>query len=673
MSRKYEVLKLLDTGGMAEVYLGRSIGAEGFKKQVVIKKIHPHLARNQQFIRMFIEEAKLSSYLNHTNIVQIIDLGIADDNYFLVMEYIDGRNLQDFIDLSSQREVKISVAEGIFMICEVLKGLGYAHACRDDEGRPMDIVHRDVSPANVLLSYQGEVKLTDFGIAKARSGFSHTEPGVIKGKVSYMSPEQAQGLDLDHRSDLFSVGILLFEILTSRPLFPGKGYVEILNKVCTAEIPLLTVVRSDIPEGLSRIGARALSRDRELRYQSAQEFLDDLLDYQVQHWIKITPAALSQRMGSLFAPPFSHDALSPIGEIALPDATVVPPPAKPDSPVTVSLNSPFFDTPYQRRVEQEQDSDLMSLDPNLKPLKLEDPPVEPLSEGTLISPSIKDTTSPMVQASQVPPQPSSKPREVVMAQVQLPQHLDGAMAGPEPLRSEIPVPDLGVPPMMEAESQMLEPPEPDQGVPPAVKGPSTPPTPAYLSGRPADASGVPSGPSGPPAQSADYPTAPGEAPTVGLKRAPRAARKQVQATELSMEPVVPTEEEKAAARAAARRPGRFVLIAFLSFLGISCLMVLWHAFTNPVQDALKATPPDSMSISTIPPGAKVYVNSTLVGKTPVKYLHKLKNVRNWIRISKEGYQVYEKLVKMGPQGRVIIILRLKPLPDKPGAASRLNP
>jgi serine/threonine protein kinase len=219
---QYELLERIASGGMAELFRARRSGVEGFQKIVAIKKILPHIAGNDEFITMFADEAKLAAQLNHPNIVHIFDLGkIESGGYFIAMEFVEGRDLRAI--LKSAREIgqPLPVPLSIYIACKIAAALDYAHRRRESDGRELKIVHRDVSPQNILISYEGDIKLCDFGIAKAASKASQTESGALKGKVRYMSPEQAWGKPIDRRSDLFSLGAVLFEMLTEQPLFRG--------------------------------------------------------------------------------------------------------------------------------------------------------------------------------------------------------------------------------------------------------------------------------------------------------------------------------------------------------------------------------------------------------------------------------------------------------------------
>lgn len=276
---RYQVIERIDAGGMAEVFKANSTSLQGFQKLVAIKRILPNLTQNQRFIRMFLDEAKVSLHLNHNNTVHVFDLGIADGTYFIVMEYVDGTNLKNVIEHLNQEGKTLPIEQAVFIAIEVCKGLTHAHEKRDQDGRPLDIVHRDVSPPNVLISRAGEVKLTDFGLAKAKSQAEITDPGVVKGKFGYLSPEAAHGEDVDLRTDIFAVGILLWEMLTGRRLFLGDTDYQTLEQVRAARTRPVSSIRPDIPPELDQLLARALERDTDKRFQTAQSFAQALAQF----------------------------------------------------------------------------------------------------------------------------------------------------------------------------------------------------------------------------------------------------------------------------------------------------------------------------------------------------------------------------------------------------------
>lgn len=278
---KYHLLEKIATGGMAEVWRARAYGMAGFEKVLVIKKVLDSLARDETFVRLFIDEARIGVRLQHVNIVQIFDLGQVDGTYYMAMEYVSGLDLARLINRAKKSVGPFPVSLALFVTAEVLKALQFAHTRTDDDGEPMRIVHCDISPQNVLVSRAGEVKLTDFGISRAAFQ-AQGDSDVIRGKYAYMSPEQVDGKELDGRSDLFSLGIVLFELLTGRRLFKAKTREETLNRVRRGEVPSPRGYRPEISEDLEAILLRALAPRRRDRFQSGAEMLEALNRLMVQ-------------------------------------------------------------------------------------------------------------------------------------------------------------------------------------------------------------------------------------------------------------------------------------------------------------------------------------------------------------------------------------------------------
>jgi serine/threonine-protein kinase len=284
---------------MAEVFKATSESAHGYMKEVAIKRVLPSLAQNTRFIRMFLDEAKLSLHLNHPNIVHVFDLGRAGETYFIVMEYVDGIDVRDMVTTLRNRDEQLSPQEVAFIALEISKGLHHAHNCTDEEGNELKVVHRDVSPPNLLVSREGEVKITDFGIAKARSRVEETGPKVVKGKFSYLSPEAASGETVDQRSDIFSLGTVMWELLTKRKLFNGETDVEVLNKVKAADIPDIETLDREVPNGLKSILQTALEKSPGDRFQSAQQMGNRLSEFLFKFGQPVTNFQLAERVEQL--------------------------------------------------------------------------------------------------------------------------------------------------------------------------------------------------------------------------------------------------------------------------------------------------------------------------------------------------------------------------------------
>ena len=270
------LLDRLAVGGMAEIFLARQEGLEGFEKTVVIKRIRPHLSKQKSFVQMFLDEARLAAQLNHPNIVQIHELGQVDDSYFIAMEYVFGRDMARIIPKAEKLGIAFPAVYALKIASSVCEGLHYAHQRTDAWGNPLHIVHRDVTPENVFVSFEGTVKILDFGIAKARGQTGETMTGEIKGKLSYMSPEQALGKPLDCRSDIFSLGVALYEWLTGFRLFTGDSEVAVLRSISEGKIYGPSYFKPDIPPEVEAVVMRALEKDRDKRYPSAWEMQRDL-------------------------------------------------------------------------------------------------------------------------------------------------------------------------------------------------------------------------------------------------------------------------------------------------------------------------------------------------------------------------------------------------------------
>lgn len=285
---KYRVIQKLDAGGMAEVYEAVAEGIEGFEKQVAIKRVLPHLAENKKFIAMFLDEARLSLHLSHANVVQVFDIGQAGGTYFIVMEFVDGTNLKKLMQKLKDRNQILPIEQSIFLIMEVCRGLSYAHGLRDSKGGKLGIVHRDVSPPNILISRQGEVKIVDFGLAKATSQLEVTDPGVVKGKYAYLSPEAASGKPVDLRMDVFCCGIVLYELLTGQRLFLGNSDVETIRNVRKAVIPPMQQSNPEIRPELEEILRTALAVNPDNRYQSCDDLAESLAHFLFSAQLKVT-------------------------------------------------------------------------------------------------------------------------------------------------------------------------------------------------------------------------------------------------------------------------------------------------------------------------------------------------------------------------------------------------
>ena len=298
---KYRLIAHLATGGMADIYLASQTALAGFEKLIVIKRILPNLSREPRFVEMFLDEARIAATLNHPNVVQIFDLGRIQNQYFIAMEYLPGESLSTMIRACRRRKIRIPPELAAGMILQAAEGLHHAHIMTARDGSPLGIVHRDVSPQNVFILYDGGVKVVDFGIAKAELRSTKTQTGTLKGKYAYMSPEQIAGYELDGRSDVFALGVVLWECLARRKLFNQENDLKLLQAITEQDAPSPRTVDPEVPELLAGITGKALARNRDDRYQSAAEFRSALRRYlkaSDQDWDNV---AIGKFMQDLFS------------------------------------------------------------------------------------------------------------------------------------------------------------------------------------------------------------------------------------------------------------------------------------------------------------------------------------------------------------------------------------
>ncbi|MDP9001271.1 MAG: serine/threonine protein kinase [Myxococcota bacterium] len=295
---RYHLVAELARGGMGNVYLATTQGPGGFSKLLVIKELKPELSDDETYVSMFLDEARLAARLHHPNIVQTNEVASEGGRHFMVMEFLDGRSLHR---IGKRFAGNFPVAAHLRVIGEALRGLHYAHELCEFDGKSLGIVHRDVSPLNVLVTFDGQAKILDFGIAKTVDSSLETKIGVLKGRVAYMSPEQAEGAKVDRRADIFSAGVMLWEAAAGRRLWPGMSEVEILTEVVQGRVPSLVSVRSDAPEDLQRICARAMMRDRDDRYATALELVHDIERHLAQRADAVTMREVGALVGQAFA------------------------------------------------------------------------------------------------------------------------------------------------------------------------------------------------------------------------------------------------------------------------------------------------------------------------------------------------------------------------------------
>jgi len=297
---RYEVVRLLARGGMAEILLARSRGLAGFSRRVVIKRLLPNLVADPEYVTMFLDEARIAAALQHANIVQVFEIGQDLDGYFLVMEHVDGKNLRRILERCERRGRRIPLEHAIAVGMNIASGLHAAHEACNDDGSLLGIVHRDVSPTNVMITFDGCVKLIDFGIALASKRETVTRTGVLKGKPSYMAPEQIQRQPVDRRADIFCLGSLLFEITTGTALVSESSQHESLRRIVKGTLPRPSEIVSGYPIALEKILMRALQRDPNDRYSTAEQFLVALERFALDNQLRTSQHGLGAFVQSLF-------------------------------------------------------------------------------------------------------------------------------------------------------------------------------------------------------------------------------------------------------------------------------------------------------------------------------------------------------------------------------------
>lgn len=298
---RYFLVDTIAVGGMAEVFKAKTFSEGGFEKLLCIKRILKHLSGNDEFVEMFIDEAKISVELQHANIVPIYDFGKIQTNYFIAMECVEGKDVKGILRKLAERRKLFPPEYAVYIAHETCKGLEYAHKKTNLRGEPLGIIHRDISPSNILVSYNGEVKIADFGIAKARISAYNTKDGVLKGKFEYMSPEQASGQGLSQKSDIFCTGIILHEMLTGRRLFKTESDVATLEKIKAVDIQPPSTLNPAVPARLDAIVMRALSQDPADRFNDAREMQTALMEFLYPSSPDITRESMHRFMQELFS------------------------------------------------------------------------------------------------------------------------------------------------------------------------------------------------------------------------------------------------------------------------------------------------------------------------------------------------------------------------------------
>jgi eukaryotic-like serine/threonine-protein kinase len=422
---KYFLLERINVGGMAEVFKAKSFGSDGFEKIVAIKRILPNIAEDIEFITMFIDEAKISVRLNHPNIAQVTDLNKVEDIYYIAMEYVHGKDIRTIFERCRSDRTPMTLAQACFLIMKVCEGLEYAHNIKTAKGEFVGLVHRDISPQNILISYEGDVKIIDFGIAKAAGKASKTQAGILKGKFGYMSPEQVRGLPLDNRSDIFSLGIVLYELLTGERLFVGESDFSTLEKVRNVEILPPSTYNRKIPEQLESIVLRALAKEVEDRYQSSGDFHDELQAFMYTSGEFYSRKDLSQWMKNIFTSELKEEKkkLEEYGKIKLPPGYKSNQPAFSTTPI---LDAPTLQPNMQANQANQGSSDGWWEDDEIETALYDKPEMDGFEEPALgdaeaqIFAQGPTTDEPLFSydAASPTPQPNPAAQQVVPAVVE---------------------------------------------------------------------------------------------------------------------------------------------------------------------------------------------------------------------------------------------------------------
>jgi len=408
---------------MAELFVARQEAVGGFEKDLVLKMLQEQYAQNPRVVAMFLDEARLAAKLNHQNIVHVYDVDEADGVRYIAMEFIHGETVTDIVRRSIARGTFLPLEHAIHIVSETAAGLAYAHESRDPEGRPARIVHRDVSPSNILVTYEGLTKIVDFGIARVQDQIRE-ESGMRPGKVSYMSPEQVRGEGADHRSDIFSLGIILYEITVGRRLWRGPAEV-IMRRIVEELIPPPTYVRRDYPPALELIVMKALERRPADRFQSAAELQHELNEFMEDVGLKSGSRRLSQYMKELFAPPGG-----PGDELPAPGTS----PGEAEPPVTPLGGEELEDLDFDRRAPLVMRVEARAEEPDrgsrgLAPV----PPLDPRSTGPLPRITASETVARLPRAE--------RPRERASPETQ-PQSREGSVSVVAPVASLPPLAPL---------------------------------------------------------------------------------------------------------------------------------------------------------------------------------------------------------------------------------------
>jgi len=401
---KYKLERRLAIGGMAEIFLATHVGPEGFKRTVAIKKILDHLLVDRDFVTMFLDEARLVARFSHPNLVQIFDLHESEESYYLAMEYVHGASMDQVTWAAGEKRIPLPLDYAVKIVSQACEGLDYAHNYRDADGTQLNLIHRDVSPQNIMLSYDGLVKLLDFGIAKAASNIYKTRAGIIKGKASFMSPEQVAGKkDLDRRADIFSLGVVLYDFVTGARPFSGENEADILRAIVNAEAEDPLKHNPDLPKELVEILGRALQKDREQRYETAREMRGDLERFLFGRQVLVDSHALGNFLREVLSPEemaAGYLRSTPSGRSRALEGDEVPPTMLTPRPITSpsSTHTPEDSGPKSDPTRKKPSQPVVDSPPGSDPTrKKQSLPVNgsrPRTDPTVRMPSSPETAAP---------------------------------------------------------------------------------------------------------------------------------------------------------------------------------------------------------------------------------------------------------------------------------------
>ncbi|TNE50391.1 MAG: serine/threonine protein kinase [Deltaproteobacteria bacterium] len=592
----YMLLQKIGQGGMAEIFRAESAGPQGFAKEVAIKRILSSLASNEDFITQFLDEARIVGNLSHPNIVQIYDVGQVDDAYYIAMEFVDGKHMGQVIQRSIESMSQVPVREATAIINEVSKALAFAHSAVDSLGNPLHIIHRDVSPQNILIGFNGAIKLTDFGIAKAANKLFQTTAGVIKGKFSYLAPEQLVGKGASTASDIFSLGVAFWEMLSGRRLFQGESDIRTIQLVQACQVPPLSQFRNDVPPELEQVITYMLSPSPEYRYQNAYDLVNALSHILHHFGVSEHLNLVANFMGSLYPENYQNSGAAPT-RASMPAVSEAEAaqyyPSVPSGPASVD---DFGDDPTQALSESPLADLTTQLDPN-----------ETTSQGTL--PSNDPPTMPL----------DSKEVADFFATQQMPPgalNLPSAAATPASATGALDIPSAVSPSM---------------DLPPGILPPTkTPPPPLY----------IPSvGIGEPPAQK---PTAPLPVEQA-LPPAPQFHGPSVPTA--APAPMTPNSAPTAPNQQLKKSPWKALILTslFLGLLGggVAFGFIYYQQRQDPIGMAPPTSRPTTLQVLVHPPEARVTINGQpLTGSSKRQQSGLISGLKYSLRASLKGYKTY---------------------------------